>query len=378
MTKVNDKGYQLTDIEQLISDYKTFITDNFTGLNVDSEAPMGQFALMHAYLLDEFQKDTQAVYNSFDLDSASGLDLDKLGKIIGLERIAFVPTTVTTDVTSSSTPYTLVSGSRFVLNKDESVIFEILSDTLIDASPKSIGLSSISYEEIDIEVGDKMKPVDVIPQILDMEITAFIDGFPAESDFAYRQRLKQVTGGNGLGGTQRMNNAIFDVENVTSAIVFDKNSDVSIPLGQVKAIVDGGDNIEIANAILNSLDMGCITIGSTTETIPDYNNNPIDIKFTRPSQKQVTFELEVTLITGLTADQRQQIVDGFILLCDRVPIGGTLFYQDVYGLIVSIVTGTANITSLTVDGSVIDVTSASDEKIIADPTITPEDNISIV
>jgi hypothetical protein len=289
-----------------------------------------------------------------------------------------VPTTIVVDITSSGFPYTINIGERFVLNNDESIMFEIASTTVITSSPFSLTLNSVEYKDIDLSVGDHLKPINAIPAITDISITSYIKGVEKESDFAYRVKLKAVVGGNGQSGVQRLNRAILEVDNVVDAIVFDINNDSSVPLGHVSCIVLGGDDNEVADGILNALDMGILTDGTTTIATPDYLGNLIDIRFSRPTTLTATFDLDVSLITGITIEQRQAIVDAFEDLCDKTKIGGTLYYQDFYGAIVDIITGTARIELLEINGVEDDLVATATQKIEADATIDPTINIQVV
>lgn len=378
MSKITTVGYELTPLSTIISELQTMFSNAFTGLDVDNESPIGQVIINIANKIDEWQKDSQNVFNSFNLDSCSGNDLDIIGKLIGVERDALIPTVANTTFTSSSTGYTIPAGTQFVLSRDNSTLFELANDLLIDNISKSVSLSSVNTAEFDIVIGDKLTPLTTIPQLNDINIDGFTLGFDKENDYSYRENLKLVRVGLGQSGLERVNRVLLELDNVSSAIVVDKTIDNTMTAGHIRCIIQGGDNTDIAEAIQTNRDMGVITDGAITEVVQDYLGNNVDISFDRPNTLTATFELEVSLITSITQEQRQDIVDIFETLCQEVKIGGTLYYQDFYSEIVKIITGTSRINTLTINAGIIDIVADTDEIIIADTTIDPNTNITVV
>lgn len=378
MSKITSTGYELISEEQIVSDVKTIVEESFIGINTDNESPFGNFSLLISSELDNCQKDAFNVFNSFDLDSATGQDLDYLGKLIGLSRRALQPSILTVQATSSATGYTIVESSEFYLTSDNEITFINTSDEIISSSPQDITLQSEEFiEDGNINVGDKITSVGSYPSLTDLEITNIIDGVEAETDYAYRLRLKAVRNGNSGNGLESMEKALQEVTGVQDSIVFDINRDNTIARGYIEAVVLGGTDADIASAIWNNLDMGTETQGTTTENITDGKGNIIPIDFSRPTDLNTTFTLTVTLITNLSQIQRDGIVTAFEELCGQTFIGGTLYYQDFYSAIVEIITGTARINTLTINGGTSDIVADTREK-ITPFDIDPNANITII
>ena len=378
MGKINSKGYQLDSKQQIISDNRNIFEESFTGLDTSAQTPIGQAILKLSDRIDINQKDNQAVFNSFDLDGCQGNDLDNLGKIIGLTRKAKIPTVINTIFTSTSVGYTLLAGRRFILNSDNTTIFELTANTLIDNLTKEVSLSSVENGNTDVSVGGTLSSITPIPQLTNIVIDSFTQGIDKQSDFDYREALKRVRLGNGVSGIERLNKVLEEVENVSSAVVLDKTNDTTLNKGEILCLVAGGNNIDIANAINNNRDAGVLTTGTITETVQDYLGNDVDISFDRPDTLTATFELEINLIQQITQDQRQAIVDLFEVLCQEVRIGGIFYYQDFYAGVVGIITGTARISSLTINAGTTDIVAGQKEIITPDATIDPNTNITIV
>lgn len=374
MSRITENGYELLTDEQIIEDLRTIFENNFVGINTANESPLGQIILSLAQSVDNLQKDTQKVYNSGDLDSAAGIDLDRVsGKLIGLERQAFIPTTIQTDITSGGgfTPYTIIAGTQFALVSDPTKIFEADQNYFINSSPQNITLLSVDFYEIDLVVGQKLTPVISNPDITDIEITNFSEGVSQQSDFNYRTDLKEVRTGNGLSGIERMAKQLLENENISDARVFDLNSDNSLVKGEISAVVSGGSDTIIANIILSNLDMGIETVGTESEIVQDYLGNNITINFDRPTPLNSTFLTTLKLKSGaqVSDEQKDEIILQFQTLCDKTPIGGILYYQDFYNLIFNIIQNESEITALTLNGFATNIVAGAKEKTTADPTI---------
>jgi uncharacterized phage protein gp47/JayE len=378
MSKIDSNGYQLIPEEQIVSDIKTIVEESFIGINTANESPFGNFSLLLASEIDNGQKDAFNVFNSFDLDSASGQDLDYIGKLIGLSRRALEPSILTVQATSSATGYTILEGSQFFLTSDDTILFQNTSDELISTSPQDITMGSLEFvADGDVAVGDKLTSVSNYPDLTDLEITNIIQGEEEETDYSYRLRLKAVRNGNSGNGLESIEKALQEVSGVLDSIVFDVNRDNTITRGFIEAVVLGGTDADIANTIWDNLDMGTETQGTTTEGITDSKGNPININFSRPDDLNTTFVLNVNLITSLSQQQREDIVTAFEDLCNQTFIGGTLYYQDFYGAIVDVITGTARIDTLTINGATNDIIADTREKIT--PTgVDPNTSIIIV
>lgn len=113
-------------------------------------------------------------------------------------------------------------------------------------------------------------------------------------------------------------------------------------------VVQGGSDVDIANAILNSGPAGILTYGNTTVQVFDTFNNPRNISFSRPNQ--ITFYVSIALVTdifnipgnsgsGLNPNSKFQpgsiatIQSDIILIGNSVNIGGTVIGFGTNGLI---------------------------------------------
>ena len=374
MSRITEYGYELLTEEEIIEGIRTIFESNFVGINTANESPLGQIILSMAQSVDNLQKDTQKVYNSGDLDTANSIDLDRVvGKLIGLERQARIPTTILTDITSAGgfTPYTIVAGTQYSLVSDSTKLFAPSQDYFINSSPQNITMLSVDFYEIDLAVGDKLIPVVSNPDITDIEITNFSEGIAQQNDLNYRIDLKQVRTGNGLSGIERIDKQLLADDTISDARTFDLNTDGTLVKGQITSVVSGGSDTDIANIILNNLDMGIETVGAESEIVQDYLGNNITINFDRPTPLNSTFLTTLKLKSGqqVSDEQKDSIILAFQTLCSDTPIGGTLYYQDFYSLIVSITQAEAEITALTLNAVADNIVAGAKEKTTADPTI---------
>lgn len=380
MYSLEQDGYVTTPIETIITDLQNVWTTAFPGLDVSNESPMGQIIRNEAEAISALDQKNEEIVNSFDLDATTDLSLDNVGKLIGPLRDAGIPTEIETTFTSSTTNYTIFKGTRFILTDNEDGVFEILSDTFITTLTQSITLYSVEQKDIPVSIGDKLKGVSAIPELNDIEVDTFTNGVDVETNFSYRENLRNARVGNGVNGYERVARAVQDVTNVTSAVALGNSDDVDILEGHMEVIVNGGTNQDVADTIWGALDAGVITDGDVNVNVTDYKGATQVVNFYRPTPLVIDFELELTAISGsgVTQQQREDIVRAFEALCEQVPIGGILYYQSFYSTIVDIVNGGAYISDLDINSAKINIDADTREQITADPTIDPNVNITVV
>jgi hypothetical protein len=122
-------------------------------------------------------------------------------------------------------------------------------------------------------------------------------GADAETDASLRQRREDelFAGGNDLLGIKAQ---VTKVTGVTVVAVFE-NRDCTqfvdgIPPGALEVVVEGGNDTEIAEAILSRKPPGAEAFGMTTQVgLVDQEGNPINIGITRPADIDIAIQIDV-------------------------------------------------------------------------------------
>jgi uncharacterized phage protein gp47/JayE len=203
-------------------------------------------------------------------------------------------------------------------------------------------------------------------------LTAGITGQDREEDDELRLRRTASVDKSILG-------AVLAVENVTKGVVFENSSDTTdgdgTPAHHVWAIVQGGANADIAEAIIERNAAGIGTRGAQVVSVTSpVTGNPHTIRFDRPTIVNPT----IVITYGLAEDGSVFPANGIALIKQALVdyaagfnIGQDLVYSRLFAVIHSV--GGIEVDTLTVNGSSASLVATKSQLIViqaADITIT--------
>lgn len=286
--------------KKLYSDIKAEIVASIQAIpglsrvNLGRDSFLGGAVSAVAYVASELWDVAQAVYSSFDPDSAQGSALDNICAIRGVYRKVATPTEVTvsctlvagtypagvltaspagrpevlfTNATEIVSPGGVVAGNRFVCSQTGPI--SVPAGTLTVISTPYAGWSAVT------------NPLDGTP------------GRDIETDAELRQRR--------LEGTPK--GALANLDGVEKVFVFENNTDAtvgSLPPHSFEAVVyDGtpdGSNVadqDIGDALFLDKPAGIQTVGDVTVTVEDVVGETHTVKFSRPTLVNVYLVVEL-------------------------------------------------------------------------------------
>lgn len=140
-----------------------------------------------------------------------------------------------------------------------------------------------------------------------------------ETDEELRARRAATLQVAGAGTVEAIRSRLLALTGVTTAIVFENQdmvTDISgRPPKSFEAMVDGGDDQDIADTIWAAKPAGIATHGTETETVMDSQGFNQTIKFSRPTQKPVYVELDLIInsffpVNGIAAAKQAIVAKG--------------------------------------------------------------------
>jgi uncharacterized phage protein gp47/JayE len=158
-----------------------------------------------------------------------------------------------------------------------------------------------------------------------------VTGLARESDEALRLRRARARDNSALG-------AIENLVGVTDAKIKENNTDStdsdSVPRQHIWAIVEGGDNSQIASAIVLNKAAGIGTYGTggavTVNLVSPNTGDTFPIKFDRPNYLEPLIEVEYTITGAFPPDGVQQIKDALVAFGDSLKISESMNYSRLY------------------------------------------------
>lgn len=157
------------------------------------------------------------------------------------------------------------------------------------------------------DYGDILIPNGVITKIVKSvagltavtNVGTYIAGHEAETDAEFRQSYADKIFGRSSSMLESIRSAILEnVQGVLSCAAYENDTnetdDMGRPAHSVELVVDGGDEEEIAQQILNKKAGGISSYGSVAKTVPGLYGEDIIVRFNRPSYIKVWFKVTVT------------------------------------------------------------------------------------
>ena len=243
-------------------------------LGFGANTPQGQTVSILGDLFGQGEEGALHAINGLDRDTAVGYQLDGLGSLLHIRRLAASQSSATVTFTGSAGS-AVTNGD--LLEDDEGNQWALTADGAIAAGATTVDVdvASVDYGPGAAAAGDITKLVTIRTGIDSVtNAAAAVAGRYVEGDPAYRLRQDDLVGQNSSGSLASIRSALVEVathsrveKNDTAADTTVQNA--TIPAHGIRVVVHGGTDAEIAEAIRVSKGVGTATAGGTT--VDDYS-----------------------------------------------------------------------------------------------------------
>lgn len=245
----------------------------------------------------------QIVYNNHSPKTAVGTGLSSVVKLNGIARKAASYSTCVLTITG--TVGTVIAAG--VAKDSQGNLWDLPANTVITNPTMEITAQCETIGAIEAIAGS----INVInnPQAGWISVTnnvAAVPGQPVEKDVELRKRQSisvALPSRNMLDGTRA---AIAAIDGVKRYYVYDNDTNLTdehgIPGHSIAAVVEGGLDADIAEAIYLHKGPGGGTYGSTTYPYVNQGGITTDIRYSRPTYTSVDVDVGVRPGTGYTSD----------------------------------------------------------------------------
>jgi uncharacterized phage protein gp47/JayE len=160
-------------------------------------------------------------------------------------------------------------------------------------------------------------------------------GRSLETDAAARIRRNQLLASTGNAALDAILGDVRSVDGVEAVYCFVNDTDATdgdgVPPHAVEVLVDGGDDADIAAALLATVAAGIETHGTETVAVIDSQGLSQSIKFSRATVVNVYYEVDVEIDAAeFPSDGDAQIKQALVDFSIGEPVGG---YQFNYGVL---------------------------------------------
>jgi uncharacterized phage protein gp47/JayE len=323
-------GLQTKSLTELITELETTLKSIYgTDINVDSNSPDGQQINIYSQGAVDIRELLTQLNASFDFLQAEGKVLDQRVGLIGIKRnegsFTLQPVEITIDralslvgLDGDATEINPQIENLYTVKDDEGNEFYLLS------SQSEAGAGTYTYTFRAANLGK----VEVLPNTITTPVTVIAGvtninnpnapssvGVDEETDTDLKTRALISSAIRSVGYLDSIETALKNLDNVTEAIVYENNTDVTdsngIPPHSIWAIVEGGDPDEIAQTIYAKKSSGSGMKGVQSVTITRPNGQDFIVNYDTPTDEDLYIRLTVTptLSASAITDLKQAIVD---------------------------------------------------------------------
>lgn len=313
---IDANGLQLKSLTDIVAEILAG-TATYPGLydiygpniNIDPNSPDGQLVNLFAQAAADIEEFIAQVYASFDPDQATGINLDQRCAINGVFRrgATYTQTPISVTVTQAVTLPGLDTAptAPFTVADSAGNQYQLIAAYAFGAA----GTQALAFRAA--APGPVLTTVNTIVNIVTVLLgvasvnnpsPATITGVSEESDVAMRIRRENSVALPSRGYLSGLVGALQDTDGVLQAIVLENYSNVTdangIPAHSIWAIVLGGLDADVAQAIYNKRTMGCGMKGATSVNVLQIDGSLMAILFDRPTAQALWIKFSATAVTG--------------------------------------------------------------------------------
>ena len=308
---LDQNGLQIETLSTIVANLNSALQSIYgSDINLDPNSPDGQLVALIAQAKLDVEELLANVYSSMDPDQAIGVVLDQRCAINGVVRQAGTNTlqTVTIMVDRAVTLAGLDTAptAPFTVADSTGNQYQLITTHVFSAA----GSADLGFQ------ASLLGPISSAPNTIQTLVTILLGvtgannaaaptsvGLSEETDSTLRIRRANSVSLPSEGYLAGLLGALQDVAGVVQAEVFENmtssDPDVQgIPDHSIWAIVLGGLDADIAEAIYVKRPMGCGMKGSVVVPITQIDATIFDVAFDRPTQENLWIELTIVAITG--------------------------------------------------------------------------------
>lgn len=208
-------GYDAPRLIDLIEQARQSLSVSLPDLATDDDTVAGNLIAAILERAAELSEATQALYDAFNPDTATGASLDSIAAIVGTERLAATPAIVNVEMTG--TPATTVPAGTLFADATGTQ-FALQAAALIGGGGTVEGsAAAVTPGRIEVVAGDIdqiVTPVAGLSDVLGLSVLSF--GTDEETDAQLRARRLQRAQGVGRGTEAALRSRLLAIDGIVS------------------------------------------------------------------------------------------------------------------------------------------------------------------
>lgn len=381
-TTIDETGFHRDRYQDVREENAKRWNDSFPDMDTSTPRVAGRIISIQSAIHDNLNAKAEYILNSFSPFTAIGAQLSNLAPLMNKRRLPRIYSQVTLQFNADLNGANIPDGTIVSSSLDRTKKFATTQQLII--APNGFGL--VLAEAIE---ASNYKPAAGTITVLESGVYGVVSvtnpndgtmGRARETDAQLRFRMLQ-TSSAASGTPEGIYTAVSQVDGVTYASVLENFTDTTntagMPPHSIMPVVDGGDDAEVALAILEtraagidfttSTDIPGASWESVTVTNPA-NGQPVMVWFARPSNITATIAINISTDANFPTDGQQRIKDEVVNFVNQWPIGKVLYASRLYTP-VNLVPG-VDINTVTINGTDRVALTAYQRLVITDANIT--------
>ena len=320
MARITNAGIEPTSTDAYMLQFADDVHSIGSDVSLEPSTPQAQLVRQWALSASATDASIIDIFNAVSLDTASGVHLDNLVRLLGFVRVQARRSTAT--VTFTGTAGTVVpAGTR--LRSTSGDFFVTATGLTLTGTTGDVPVSATETGAISVDANTITSLVSAIAGISGVANAASgALGRATETDAELRNRYLLTLAMNALGPIVAVQSKVLSADGVSYCVVRDNPTasattlqGVAIPAHALVAVVEGGSDAAVATAISASKPAGIPTSGSVSASVNRITGDTETIRFERVTAVPITVAVDYTPQVGVQGDLTQRITQ---LLVDYV------------------------------------------------------------
>lgn len=327
---VGFKLKRLRDIQLSLQALLDQIVDQDTGetldVDFDEDDPLIQVLNVTIDAISVAWEVAEAAYSAYDPSLASGATLSGLVQINGLSRKSGTSSTIPIEITGA--PGAIIPKGSQITDQANTTIWETAEQYEIDPGGTVVGVANSRLAGVFTAVVNTVDKIlsPVIGWEFVLNTAEAAPGTLDELDEILRSRRTNGTLSPAQGIVECVYSNILNLDGVIFSRVYHNRSLTTdsrgIPGNAIAAVVQGGQDAEIAEQILVRIGTGTETYGTSSITFTNPFGEQIPIRFIRPPDIEISIEVHLDINRSVwTVDSEQDMKDSIIAFAAQGPVG---------------------------------------------------------
>ncbi|QDP55890.1 MAG: putative baseplate protein J [Prokaryotic dsDNA virus sp.] len=326
---ITPTGFQRKRLNEIKTDLEAlFQTVYGNNINLSPESPDGQIIGLLAGSFSDLWEIAEGAYNAYNPSAATGATLSNLVQINGITRNEASSSVVV--LTFTGVNNTTIPAGTLVSHITSQEQFSTDVNVVISGGSANVTASSVNTGVIEASAGTLTEietPITGVASVTNIEDANV--GSERETDVELRARRLQSLAISSQSTVDSLYSVISNLEFVTQTTILENDTDVTdsngLPPHSIQAIVVGGLDEDIGNAIWLNKPAGINSFGDDSVVILDSQGLPHTINFSRPDIVDIYVLVELTKFSNYPANGDQLIKQAIVDYCNGNLVEGRGF-----------------------------------------------------